>query len=496
MREPVDWPTRDPLAHRSETTPERTALVDAAGDREWTVRELDAAVDDLTPRVAELASDGNRLGLLASNRVGFVTAVHAALRTGATLVVFNVSLTTDELTAQVRRADLDGLVCERKTESQATEIFDGPIVSLDPPQHDAVIPFQPVSGRDVDPATWSRDDDAFILFTSGTTGEPKGVRLTLGNLVASATASAFRLGVDPSDRWLCCLPTYHMGGLAPILRTVLYGTTLVLQQTFDSEQTPRVLAQHDVTGVSLVPTQLHRLLETDWQPPEQLQTVLLGGAPAEPELIARARKRAVPVAPTYGMTETASQIATATPRQVRDHPGTVGQPFLFTEVTVVDGSGEPVAAGESGEVVVDGPTVTPGYLDDETTADAFGEFGLSTGDVGRRDEDGRLWIQGRTDDAIVTGGETVYPAEITQAIGSHPQVSDVAVVGLPDPEWGERVAAVVVADTAVTATDVFDHARERLAGYKVPKTVEFVSRIPRTASGTVDRDAVRALLAD
>jgi O-succinylbenzoic acid--CoA ligase len=290
---------------------------------------------------------------------------------------------------------------------------------------------------------------------------------------------------------------YHMGGLAPVFRTALYGTTLVLQASFDAGETAKILDSYDVTGVSVVPTMLHRLLETAWQPPVALETVLLGGAPASAELLERALERDVPVAPTYGMTETASQIATATPAQVRAHPETVGQPFVFTEVTVVDESGTPVAPGETGELVVDGPTVTPRYLDDARTDAAFGEFGLHTGDIGKRTEDGLCWVFGRTDDTIVTGGENVHPTEVADALRSHEAVADVAVVGLPDEEWGERVAALVVPEADGVTTDAVEsHARERLAAYKVPKTIGVATALPRTASGTVDRDAVKRLLSE
>jgi O-succinylbenzoic acid--CoA ligase len=500
MRDSVEWPTRDPLAHRTVSTPARTALVDATTNQEWTFRALDCLVDGLAARLGGLPRETGtgRVALLASTRVGFVVAVHGVWRSGRTLVPLNVELTGEELDAQITQTDPDVLVCESATESRAVSLFDGPVASLDEPTYEGVRPFQPAdepANAAVEPAAWQREDDALVMFTSGTTGHPKGVRLTLGNLVASATASAFRLGVAPGDRWLCCLPTYHMGGLSPIVRTALYGTTLVLQPSFDAERTARVLDAYDVTGVSFVPTMLHRLLETDWTPPETLETVLLGGAPAGESLVEAALGRGVPVFPTYGMTETASQIATATPAQADDRPGTVGQPLMFTEVTVVDEEGDPLPAGETGELVVDGPTVTPGYLREEQTASAFGEYGLRTGDIGRRDDDGRLWILGRADDSIVTGGENVHAEAVAEAIRAHPDVADVAVVGLPDEEWGERVAALVVPDDeTLTVEDVDAIARERLAAHKVPKTVGIATSLPRTPSGTVDRAAVRELL--
>jgi O-succinylbenzoic acid--CoA ligase len=498
-RDPVDWPTRDPLTHRRAATPDRPAVVDTSTGHEWSYREFDRLVDATAARLTASLPDGSgpRVALLASTRVAFVAAFHAGLRTGARLAPLNVRLAERELRGQVRRVAPDLLVCERGTEDAAASVADCPVVSLDAPASDEVGRLPTVEGgggRDtVDAVRWDRDETAVLLFTSGTTGEPKCVRLTLGNLVASATASAFRLGVRPGDRWLDCLPVYHMGGLAPLVRCPLYGTALLVQEGFDAGRTADAMARSGATGVSLVPTQLRRLLADGWRPPESLEAVLLGGAPAGEDLVERALEAGVPVSPTYGLTEAASQVATATPAAAREHPASVGQPLVFTEVTVLDG-GAPVEAGETGEIVVDGPAVTPGYLDDGRTGAAFGEHGLHTRDVGYRDADGRLWVLGRADDTVVTGGENVHPAEVESVLGDHPDVRAAAVVGVPDEEWGECVGAVVVAAGDPTPDELRGFARERLAGYKLPRTVRFAEKLPRTPSGTVDREAVRELL--
>jgi len=510
----TDWPTRDLLAHRFDATPDRIGVVDTASGREWSYRGLDAAVDRTAARLWDALTEdvagetdassrdgqSRRVTVLVSTRVAFVVAFHAALRIGVESAPLNVRLSERELRERAARLGSDLLVCERDTESVALDVADCPVVSLDSPEDGAVGYLPTVEeepdcrGGRVEPARWGRHETAVLLFTSGTTGEPKCVRLTLGNLVASATASAFRLGVDPDDRWFDCLPVYHMGGLAPLVRCPLYGTTLLVGDGFDAGPTGHAIAEYEATGVSLVPTQLRRLLDEGWHPPESLDTVLLGGAPADEKLLKRALGAGVPVCPTYGLTETASQVATATPSVAREYPSSVGQPLLFTEVTVL-GDGTPVEPGETGELVIDGPTVTPGYLDEERSEAAFGDHGLHTGDVGHRDGDGRLWVVGRLDDTIVTGGENVHPGAVEEILCEHPAVADVAVVGLPDEEWGERVAALVVSD-GVSTDELRSFARERLAGYKLPRTIGFTSTLPRTASGTVDRAVVRERLED
>jgi O-succinylbenzoic acid--CoA ligase len=242
---------------------------------------------------------------------------------------------------------------------------------------------------------------------------------------------------------------------------------------------------------------LRRMLDSRGTLASSLQTVLLGGAPAPRDLVERCRDYSIPVYPTYGMTETASQVATAPPDEAFDHVGTVGRPLFWTDVTVVGEDGERLPPGETGEFVVGGPTVSPGYYGaPEATTEAFGEFGLHTGDVGYVDRGGRLYVLNRVDDRIITGGENVDPGEVADVLRSHPDVRDVAVVGVPDAEWGERVSALVVPETdELDRTDLEAYARERLAGFKIPRAVGFADELPRTVSGTVEREAVRERLA-
>lgn len=238
---------------------------------------------------------------------------------------------------------------------------------------------------------------------------------------------------------------------------------------------------------------LDRLFASGWTPPDRLRTVLTGGAPAPVELLDRARERGVPVAPTYGLTETASQVATATPAQAVGRPGTVGQPLVGVRVTIVD-EGTPVGPDTSGEIVVSGPTVANGYIDSSRTEAAMGPYGFRTGDRGYRDEDGYLWVTGRLDDQITTGGMAVAPAVVADAVCAHPAVEAAAVVGVTDQTWGERVCAAVVPAGPFdreTRETLEQHCRDRLAAHERPKQYQFVEQLPRTASGTVDRAAVR-----
>lgn len=497
--------THDPLARRAAATPDRTALVDATTGATWRYDDLDGAVSEDAGRLAALGlQPGDHLGLLADTSVDAARLVHAAWRRGLRLVPLHARLSRPEVSRRAERCDLDALLCTRDTAAAAADVAcpvavfargDGEPERLGGDH----VPLSTVDPAEPAPAAWDAGDVAAMPTTSGTTGEPNVVQLTMGNLFASASASADRLGVRPDDRWLLCLPVAHVGGLSPVVRCAHDGTGLVVVEGFDAAAVVRATREHAVTGISLVPTQLRRVLDADGSLADSVRTVLLGGAPAPSELLDRCRRLEVPVYPTYGLTEAASQVATATPAQAAAREGTVGRPLQSVDVTVVDADGEPLPPGERGEVVVAGPTVTPGYYgDDGATATAFGPRGLHTGDLGRLDGDGFLWVEARLDDVVVTGGENVPPGEVEAALRDYVGVADAAVVGVPDPEWGERVAALVVPeeDGPLDVEALLEHCRGRLAGFKVPKSVTLADGLPRTASGTVDRPAVRERLAE
>jgi O-succinylbenzoic acid--CoA ligase len=306
-------------------------------------------------------------------------------------------------------------------------------------------------------ATHDLDAVAAVIHTSGTTGTGRAVELTYGNWLWSALGSAVALGLDPAERWLGALPLAHVGGLSILLRSAIYGTTAVIHPAFDLDAALDELQR--ATLVSLVPTQLSRLLDAGLREPPRLRAVLLGGGPIAPALLERAAAAGVPVVPTYGMTEACSQVATG------------GFPLFCTRVVL----------SERGEILVGGPTVAPGSRG--------GDGLLHTGDLGAIGADGALRITGRAADTIVTGGENVAPAEVEAVLEAHPSVAEAAVHARPDPEWGEAVVATVVLATGAHATEaeLRAHVRGVLAGFKVPKDVMFASSLPRTPSGKLLR---------
>jgi O-succinylbenzoic acid--CoA ligase len=401
-----------------------------------------AAVNDLTyaellDRAAGVAAGlprGARVGLALAPGVDFAVALHGALLAGAVVVPIDLRL------APPTRPPVDVLL-------------------------DAV----PQGGAADRGARYAHDLDAtaILLHTSGTTGAPKPVALSYGNWLWSALGSAVALGVDARERWLSAMPLSHVGGLSILLRSAIYATTAVVHERFDTE---RVLAAlRDPAGptvVSLVPTTLARLLDAGLQRPPALRWALLGGAPLPPALLARAARAGVPVAPTYGLTEACSQVATD------------GVPLFCTDVRLAD----------DGEILVSGPTLA-GWT-------AARRPVLRTGDLGAWDDDGRLAIVGRKADTIVTGGENVAPAEVEAVLEAHPDVAEAAVIGRPDAEWGEAIVALVRPreGAAVDATELRGHCAGRLARYKIPKDYMTIDApLPRTASGKLLRRALPPL---
>jgi len=317
-------------------------------------------------------------------------------------------------------------------------------------------------------------DAMAILFTSGSSGLPRAVELTRDEFEDSATASAARLGWQDDDRWLCCLPIAHVGGLSILTRCLIARRTIVLVPRFEPAAVIDAIDRHAVTLTSLVPTMLDRLLRhaPHWTPPSSLRAVLLGGSPCSEALWDEAERREIPVRATYGLTETCSQVATARAAAPRD-------------LVPLDGINIRV---ENGCIEVGGFYV----YSCTHRSDGF----IRTGDLGRLRPDGVLEVLGRADDLIVTGGENVMPAEVETELENHPQIARAAVFGQPDPEWGEIVVAALVADGAQpSSAAVRQWCDDRLASFRRPRRIAWLETMPENATGKIDRKSVIEMVA-
>nr|WP_287909199.1 o-succinylbenzoate--CoA ligase [Chloroflexus sp.] len=475
-----DW-----LARQSLLRPHHPALIGA--EATYTFAELDRWVSVVADRLRQRVPVGSRVALLARNRLAYAAVVHAAPRAGVTLVLLNTRLTPAELAFQVCDSAPSLLIAEAELSTKIHEAAYGvPIVTLE----ELTAPTTTISPSPAPPIDLAAPHT--IIYTSGTTGQPKGAILTAGNHWWNAVGSMLNLGLHDDDRWLAVLPLFHVGGLSILLRGVIYGIPVVLHERFDPALVKRDLAEQHITIVSLVAVMLQRLLIVDSTPfPAHLRCVLLGGGPAPLALLEQCAARGIPVTQTYGMTEAASQAATLAPAEALQRLGSAGKPLLPVELRIVRSDGSEAAAGEVGEICLRGPTLSPGYLGMPSRRP---DEWFRTGDMGYLDADGYLYVVDRRSDLIIAGGENIYPAEVEAALLSHPAVVEAGVVGLSDPEWGQRPVAAVVVRFPVTAESLIAHCRERLAGYKVPRTIVFVDELPRTAAGKLRRHQLREWL--
>ena len=474
--------------------PDPNNIFFALEDGGWTFAQVNryVALTCETILSATALQPGDRAAILTPAPVPFALTMLALMRMRVVSVPLNTRLTASELAWQVSNAECRLVICTAEARAQASKI-DGPIFEL---------PTMTAHDRPSDFDGWGTlrfDDDFAIIHTSGTTGRPKAAILTYGNIHHSAIGAALSLEIRRNARWLCVLPLYHVGGLSIILRSLICGTAIEFGPTapFDVHETNRVLSDNPITVVSLVPTMLGRLLDArtrPWNP--RLRIILLGGEAPSAELLARCAAEDLPIATCYGMTETASQVVTALPELAYRKRGTVGKAMMTARVRIIDEQGSDATPMTPGEILVAGGSVMRGYYKDpDATAKALRDGWLHTGDIGYLDEDGDLFVLQRRDDLIVSGGENIYPAEVEAALRQHPAVADAIVLGLPDPAWGQRAAAVIElrAGQSATADDIIAFSRQRLAGYKIPRRFAFTDALPRTASGKLQRREARKI---
>lgn len=478
---------RRDLWWRAALTPDAPAL-ESTGTV-WTFADLADRARRGAAFLRVLAPPGDApIALLMQGDAAFAAWLHAVAAIGRPVLPLNLRLTAVELAQQLTQARA-ACVLGEAGDGRLDEIrarVPGVAVAVAPPLES--LP----QGREADAATACAGEVVFaVLYTSGTSGRAKGACLTWGNFCASARAAEDRLGDVVRRRWLACMPLFHVGGLSILVRSVLYGGPVRLQPRFAAAAVSDLLDGGDIAGVSLVPTMLSRLLAHRGvrAAPPDLRAVLLGGAAAAPELISRAMAAGFPLCPTYGLTEAASQVATAAPPPAGAVAPAPMLSMTGTEIRI-ETDGVSMPTGTPGEIVVRGPTVMRGYLNDaDATARALRDGWLHSGDIGYLDASGGLHVLDRRDDLVVSGGENVYPAEIEAVLLEHPAVEDAGVTGVADADLGARVVAwiVVASGAMVDVEDLRRHCRAQLAGFKQPREFRFVAALPRNAAGKLQR---------
>ncbi|MCY0893238.1 MAG: o-succinylbenzoate--CoA ligase [Acidibacillus sp.] len=467
---------------------------------QWTYRQLYERAGLFAGTLKSLGiMPGDRIALLARHGLVFAATVHGVIQREGILVPLNTRLQPVELAFQLHDARVSILVFDSahrelamQTTKALTELQDAPPLhlELDGERWDDQV--TPVYREYIDlKATQC------IMYTSGTTGLPKGALISFGNHLWGALGSAIRLGVQPNDRWLTPLPLFHVGGQSVLLRSVIYGTTAMIHASFDPVEVNRAIDEDGVTLLSVVPTMLTQMLRAKTKAyPTTLRNILLGGGPAARSLLEVCVKENIPVSQSYGLTESNSQVATLGLEDSLRKLGSAGQPLAFTEVRIMGKDGL-VPSYQEGEIILRGPTIVSGYAHNpKANEQAFRDGWFYTGDIGYVDDEGYLFVLDRRADLIISGGENVYPAEIEATLLTHEDVVEAGVAGMADERFGQIPFAVVTLRAGATLNQeaLEEYCRQRLAGYKVPKRIVTADALPRNASGKLLRRELHSWL--
>ncbi|KKD06322.1 acyl-CoA synthetase [Streptomyces sp. WM6386] len=479
-------------------------------DRRLTVRELHERVNRLAAGLTELGvGRGDVVALLLYNRPEFLELLYAVNRVGAVFLPLNYRLSEEEWAYILDHAETKVLFTEPEFVRPADRIA-GKLTGLEHrilvdgsaegawTGYEALLDRHP--GARVEPVDVEPDDLQRLMYTSGTTSRPKGVRITYGNVQAKNLAHIVHFGLTAADTTLVCGPLYHVGGLdMPALGVLYSGGSVVLQRRFDPQGALRAIQEHRVTNAWLAPAMVNAVLEVPDRESYDTGSMrfILGGGEKTPEPVLRRIMNAFPnawFADAYGLTETVSGDTFLDREHALTKLGSVGRPVPHTRVRIVDDTGKEVPAGELGEITLRGPKVFAGYWRDEkATAAALKDGWFHTGDIGHVDEDGFLYIDDRKKDMIVSGGENIATPEVERVLYEHPAVLEAAVVGLVHPRWGEVPRAFVVFRPGAGAgpEELREFCLERLAKFKVPVRFDVVDELPRTPSGKVLKRTLR-----
>jgi O-succinylbenzoic acid--CoA ligase len=473
------------LMQRAYLTPDKIAL--SFEGEKWTFAQLKEGAVILARKLkANNLNEGQRIALLGPSNPEMVVIIHACMLAGLEIVMLNSRLTKKEIEYQL---DDSGATTVIVSDELSSAVADTPLRQL---------LFSAIKGSDerqfAIQDSWESDRTITIMYTSGTTGFPKGVRQTAGNHVSSALSSVLNLGLDEDDVWLCAMPLFHISGFSILVRSVLYGMEVQLHDKFDAVKSAKAIGDGSVTRMSVVSLTLDKVLrelENDNSVAHSsFKSMLAGGGPVPIDYLNRAKALAVPVLQTYGMTETSSQTATLAASDSIRKMGSAGKPLFFNQIKI-KGTETP---GEKGEVFIRGPHVTPGYVGRFEGLDPLEDGWLPTGDIGYLDAEGYLYIVDRRSDLIISGGENIYPAEIENVLAAHPNVREAGVCGEEHSKWGSVPIAFVVVSGNVTEDDLISFCEERLARYKVPKSFRFVDELPRNGSNKLLRRKLKELV--
>lgn len=471
------------ILQRARLTPDKIGL--SFGEQQWTFLQLHEQSKRVAKQLMAFELKATmRVAVIGPSTPQLIFIMYGCMQLQLEMVLLNNRLSEQELKYQIEDAQVTYILVADEFQHMLNDervVYFSQIFSQLPKQ-------QQLSDE------WDEQHTVAIMYTSGTTGFPKGVRLTLQNHKTSALASALNLGIGQNDSWLCAVPIFHISGFSILMRSLLYGMTVRLYEKFEEVASAKEIAAGTVTHMSVVNVMLQRIISYMEQQHltahENFSTMLAGGGPIPEQFLKRAQMLQLQVAQTYGMTETASQTATLSQQDAFRKIGSAGKPLFFYQIKI-DGA---TKAGESGEICIKGAHVTPGYIGRFSERASTVDGWLHTGDVGYLDDEGYLYVLDRRSDLIISGGENVYPAEIENTLLAHPAVVEAGVCGVAHEQWGQVPLAFVVIKQAITEKELLDFCKIRLAAYKCPKAIRFVNELPRNGSNKLVRRKLKEYL--
>ncbi|MBO6655591.1 MAG: long-chain fatty acid--CoA ligase [Pseudomonadales bacterium] len=495
------------LTKRAELSAEIEAYVDSQSGLRLSFRELNERTNQVANHLLSLGvKKGDRVGIMMMNSAEFFESYFAIAKIGGVVVPLNWRLVADELefilkdsgtTTLIFGDEFAGLAEDLNGRGDKTDIQNW-LHS----QGESAYSVSYEAGRDgasaAEPEVTSKDDDLlYIMYTSGTTGLPKGVVHTHATMFWALSTLTPLVDSRKRDRYLAALPLFHVGALTPVTSNVLLGVTSVVMREFDPTRAWELIEEEKITSALLVPAMLNFMIQVDARNScdySSLRWIQSGASPLPVSLIQQYADIGIDVHQIYGLTESCGPACLITGEDAMTKIGSTGRGFFFTDIRVVTEDGSDAEPEEQGEVWVSGRHIMKEYWNrPDATAETITQDGwLRTGDVATRDVDGFVYIQDRIKDMIISGGENVYPAEIENVLLTHPDIAEVAVIGQPSEKWGESPFAVVVSKNAdLTSEDVLAHCDGKLARFKQPKGADFVEVIPRNANGKVLKRMLR-----
>ncbi len=497
------------LTRRSFLTPDHEAYVDSHKDERLSFRRLNQRCNQVAQAfLAAGVEPQERVGLLLMNSAEFVEAYFALAKIGAVVVPLNWRLVADELEFILKDSGARRLIYSEEFVDTVADLH-GRGAGTDIRHWLQVAGEQDVAwfaesyqafrdgASDAEPEARGFDDDMlYIMYTSGTTGLPKGVVHTHSTAIWAILTIDANSYFREDDRFLSALPMFHVGALTPLAVNVFRGIASIVMRAFDPTLAWQLIEREKITTALAVPAMLNFMLQVgdlsrfDFS---SMRWMMSGAAPVPVALIKRYAELGIGIRQVYGLTETCGPACLLDGADALSRAGSTGKAFFHTRVRVIDGEGKDCAPGEPGEVLVAGPHIMREYWNrPEATAATLVDGWLYTGDVGTMDADGYVTIEDRIKDMIISGGENIYPAELEGVLATHPEVVEAAVIGVPSEKWGESPLAIVVRKgNALTEAAVLNYCQGKMAGYKLPRQAAFVDEIPRNPSGKILKRVLR-----